>query len=54
MGPLFNDTGPFFDRGEVRSAGLRRGREVFEGEEPFEVIAHAHQGPLQGDFCLAP
>jgi len=36
MGPLFNDTGPFFDRGEVRSADLRRGREVFEGEEPFD------------------
>ena len=31
----------FSDREEVRSAVLRRDREVFEGEEQFEVIAHA-------------
>jgi hypothetical protein len=37
----------FFDRGEVRSGVLRRDREVFEGEEPFQVIAYANQGPLQ-------
>jgi len=26
---------------------LGRGREVFEGEEPFEIIAHADQGPFE-------
>ena len=31
----------FSGPGKVRAAGLRRDREVFEGEEPFEVIAHA-------------
>jgi hypothetical protein len=36
LGALFDDTGPVFDRGEVRSAVLRRDREVFEGEEPFD------------------
>jgi hypothetical protein len=41
LGALFDDTGPVFDRGEIRSAVLRRDREVFEGEKPFEVIAHA-------------
>ena len=41
MGSLFDDTGPVFDRGEIRSAVLRRDREVFKGEKPFEVIAHA-------------
>ena len=30
----------FLDRGEVRSAVLRRSREVFEDEEPFEVMTH--------------
>jgi len=39
--------GRVFERREVRGAVLRRGREVFEGEKPFEVIAHADQGPLQ-------
>jgi hypothetical protein len=37
----------FSGPGKVRAAGLRRDREVFEGEEPFEIIAHADQGPLQ-------
>ena len=44
----------FSDRGELRSAVLRRDHEVFEGEAPFEVIAHADQRPLECDFCMAP
>jgi hypothetical protein len=31
----------FFGPGKARTAVLRRDREVFEHEEPFEVIAHA-------------
>ena len=33
--------GPVFQPAGGRTAGLRRGREVFEGEEPFQIIAHA-------------
>ena len=47
LGSLFADTGPVFQPAGGRTAGLRRGREVFEGEEPFQIIAHADQGPLQ-------
>ena len=41
MGSLFDDPGPVFQPAGGRTAGLRRGREVFEGEEPFQIIAHA-------------
>ena len=34
--------GPVFQPAGGRTAGLRRGREVFEGEEPFQIIAHAN------------
>ena len=41
MNELQWSAGRVFERREVRGAGLRRGREVFEGEEPFQIIAHA-------------
>jgi hypothetical protein len=41
LGSLFTTPARVFERREVRAAVLRRGREVFEREEPFEVIAFA-------------
>jgi len=39
----------------VRLRGdLCRLREVFQGKEPFEIIANAYQGPFERDVGVAP
>ena len=45
---------PEFSPGEgLARTGLGHGREVFEGEEPFEIIAYADQGPFERHFRMA-
>jgi hypothetical protein len=51
LGSLFDDTDPVFQPAGVRTAGLRCGGEVFEGEEPLQIIAHADQGPPSETFA---